>query len=489
MLTEQSESKLNTSNKCTSCKEDLVAERYVSCARCADGYHHKCVEDNFDIIQGNWLCAECKVNKSSSDFSVVAQNTAGASVEAIKSDVEAYLRRQANKAADVNSSTTAQTEELRRLLRTQHQQLIEMQCAQKENDEKFQQQIAELQNSHISDIQRIRDAALEGIETAQAEAQNAIGVFNSRTSGLEEKLKLASERRLTKNQQLAHIKHMLEQLSVSPSCEKRDLIVPSAPPLEDKREEKEKKFRSEDTDSYLQNSSFIDVGHRDPVSEGFDRLSIAMNRQYLQKIPSFDGDEREWAVFEAVYNATTTSGRYTDAENVTRLREALKPPALDLVLDLVLFSTDAGQIMEELKEAYGRPVRLMTRMMNDLIVHPTLRNQPEEKLREFATKVKTFVATVKSLKRHADLHNVYAVECLSLKLRGHHYKDWTKKKRTYPDADLQMFADFLSEKVKEIPPDIEGATMQPKVKSLQPATQSRLQTARGMSPSGDNKIY
>jgi hypothetical protein len=119
-----------------------------------------------------------------------------------------------------------------------------------------------------------------------------------------------------------------------------------------------------------------------------------MQRKYLQKLPAFNGDERSWAYFEAIYETTTAEGHYSEADNVARLREALKEPALDLVLDQVMYTTNASAIMADLREAYGRPERLVVRLMDELFSTPDMTSATDPKLRGFAIQTKSYVANL-----------------------------------------------------------------------------------------------
>lgn len=186
------------------------------------------------------------------------------------------------------------------------------------------------------------------------------------------------------------------------------------------------------------------------------QLAVTMKRQYMQKLPKFSGVPREWAFFESVYNSTTEEGQFTETENVFRLREALVSPALDLVLDQVMFSTNAAKIMSDLKEAYGRADRLIMELTKEILAIPPLKRSSDPKLRDFGIAVKNFVAKVKSLQREGDLKTEYTLCMLADKLQEAPglYKEWARKKLANPNEDLESFAAFLMEKVAEMPPGL-----------------------------------
>lgn len=82
--------------------------------------------------------------------------------------------------------------------------------------------------------------------------------------------------------------------------------------------------------------------------EAVNLLAMTLSRRDIQKLPEFEGDMKEWAYFESVYNATTIEGNYSEQQNVRRLHKALKKEALSLVRDKLMFSADASDIMDDL---------------------------------------------------------------------------------------------------------------------------------------------
>lgn len=102
-------------------------------------------------------------------------------------------------------------------------------------------------------------------------------------------------------------------------------------------------------------------------NEVIGQLAAVMGRKHLTKLPTFAGDEKEWAYFEVVFNRTTVEGRYTEADNAARLREALRQPALTLVQSQLMYSTSASEVMDSLRAFYGRPEKMIFAHMQSLM--------------------------------------------------------------------------------------------------------------------------
>jgi hypothetical protein len=186
--------------------------------------------------------------------------------------------------------------------------------------------------------------------------------------------------------------------------------------------------------------------------DAIERVAVTLSRQYLAKLPKFSGEPKEWSYFHSVYETTTAQGQYTEADNVARLRESLKDPARGLVSHL-LCATDASAIIEALRKVYGRADNLIYILMEELKNGPEMHAENDLNLREFAVKVQSFVATVKSLHRESELRCTYTVTALANKLHHVHYKEWSRRFDQDPSLCMEAFAKFLSEKVMEIHPD------------------------------------
>ena len=183
-----------------------------------------------------------------------------------------------------------------------------------------------------------------------------------------------------------------------------------------------------------------------------DKLVTLMNRQQFDKLPEFSGIRKEWAFFKGVYQDTSMKGKFSPWENVNRLRNALKGDAKNLVWDKLMYSSNAEAIMSELEQEFGKPAALVTELMNELFESKRIEKVNDKNLVSFSIKVKDYVATCKSLNREVDLQNEHGLTMLSLKLGSTNYfQPWQRKKNVNQDLNLEDFANFLQEKVREMP--------------------------------------
>ncbi|XP_055836519.1 uncharacterized protein LOC129905140 [Episyrphus balteatus] len=184
-------------------------------------------------------------------------------------------------------------------------------------------------------------------------------------------------------------------------------------------------------------------------------LLTILNRNNVQELPSFSGEnKREWPYFEEVYKSTTIEGRYSDKENVARLRKALKGEAYHMVSDRLKYSSDADAIMDSLRTMFGRSGVLVHDLTAELLNLPKLSSKCDPKLRIWAVKVNGFVADLKSMNKEEDLTNGYVLTCLASRLGASLYQEWQKRKSGLLNVSIQQFAEFLTEKVIDLPPDL-----------------------------------
>uniref|UniRef100_A0A182WRW6 Uncharacterized protein n=1 Tax=Anopheles quadriannulatus TaxID=34691 RepID=A0A182WRW6_ANOQN len=91
-----------------------------------------------------------------------------------------------------------------------------------------------------------------------------------------------------------------------------------------------------------------------------------LRRQSLMPLPKFGGSPKEWAFFKKTFDDTSEEGKFTDLENLTRLRQSLYGAALDNVRQLIMESENVKEIMKSLETAYGRPSLVYSELLADL---------------------------------------------------------------------------------------------------------------------------
>ena len=131
-------------------------------------------------------------------------------------------------------------------------------------------------------------------------------------------------------------------------------------------------------------------------------LDTFIGRQGAGPLPSFDGTPAEWPVFIQIYESSTNTCNYTDAENLARLQNSLKGNAKTLVQSLLALPANVPTIIETLKLHYGRSDLIIETLIDQVQALPSV---DELHLSDFAVAVQNLFTTIVSADAEAHLQN------------------------------------------------------------------------------------
>lgn len=83
--------------------------------------------------------------------------------------------------------------------------------------------------------------------------------------------------------------------------------------------------------------------------------NIACRQVLSKELPTYSGRPEEWAIFYSSFEHSTQLCMYSGAENLIRLQRALKGDALKSVGNMLLIPSSVPEVMQMLKQLYGRP--------------------------------------------------------------------------------------------------------------------------------------
>ncbi|XP_052749795.1 uncharacterized protein LOC128200431 [Galleria mellonella] len=202
----------------------------------------------------------------------------------------------------------------------------------------------------------------------------------------------------------------------------------------------------EDHTLRLKERSFTPGGSRD-IERLADTLEQMMKRRppprQATDLPLFSGAPSEWLQFEAAMKETTEAYHFTPMENLARLRNCLRGEAREAVAPLLSASTHPEQVMNTLKQCFGRPEVIADQMMEELKHLPKLGGSPTE-LNTFAVKMQNAVVVLKKL-RMGYLHNPLMLREVLEKLSPHQRARWYDYAESEAEASDQPEIVLLSE--------------------------------------------
>lgn len=149
------------------------------------------------------------------------------------------------------------------------------------------------------------------------------------------------------------------------------------------------------------------------LNEGSSRL---VNRLTTAKqLPDFSGNALEWLNFKKEYENSTVLGEYSEEENITRLNQAIKGEAREVVGVLLATSRDSREIIETLDLNYGNKRTVAQKIVDDLNNLPSIESG-KISLTAFAIKIKNATIAFKNLSLTGYLHSPELVRSVGNKL-------------------------------------------------------------------------
>ncbi|XP_065087716.1 uncharacterized protein LOC135709338 [Ochlerotatus camptorhynchus] len=182
---------------------------------------------------------------------------------------------------------------------------------------------------------------------------------------------------------------------------------------------------------------------------GPTRIQLAARSGVSKRLPTFSGKPEELPLFYGMYQASNEACGYSDIENLVRLQECLKGPALEMVRGQLLLPKSVPKVIGKLRQLYGRPEQLLQSHLEK--VHK-LEPPKVGKLASFipfGTAVEQLCEHLEAAELKQHLINPLLIQDLVEKLPDNDKREWVRFKRGKKKVTLRTFTDFLSEIVSE----------------------------------------
>jgi hypothetical protein len=180
--------------------------------------------------------------------------------------------------------------------------------------------------------------------------------------------------------------------------------------------------------------------------------------QELEKLPDFSGDIEQWPEFLKIYQETTRDGKFSDVENLNRLKNHIKPPAKDLLGVVMEGNTTAERIMEALHSMYGRSEIILGKYTKELLNVPDITSKTDVKIKNFDMKLNGYCGLI-DVKMESSLQNapMEAVSLQKLEKAPSMYSRWMSIKRS-KTLTVEDFTKFITTVWTEMPPENRDST-------------------------------
>ena len=142
-----------------------------------------------------------------------------------------------------------------------------------------------------------------------------------------------------------------------------------------------------------------------PKDNGEMRGFVARQVVETRELPTFSGLPEEWPVFFEHYEASTQECQFSNAENMARLRKALKGRVRVAVSALLALPGNVTNVMQTLQRRFGRPDFIIQSLIEKAKGMPAVREGDLLSLIDFGNAVGSLVSTMDPLKSVGHLSN------------------------------------------------------------------------------------
>ncbi|XP_062542311.1 uncharacterized protein LOC134210280 [Armigeres subalbatus] len=227
-------------------------------------------------------------------------------------------------------------------------------------------------------------------------------------------------------------------------------IVPSQDVSDSDDETDADETAEEDPTTYSEESD----GSIEETERKLTKISKRKSSQYgsgiSRKLPTFSGKPEEWPLFYGTYQASNEACGYSDVENLVRLQECLKGPALEMVRGQLLLPKSVPKVIAKLRQLYGRPEQLLQSHLDKVRRLESPKTGKLASFIPFGTAVEQLCEHLEAAELKQHLVNPLLVQDLVDKLPDNEKREWVRFKRGKKRVTLRTFTDFLSEIVAEV---------------------------------------
>ncbi|XP_055613257.1 uncharacterized protein LOC129759762 isoform X1 [Uranotaenia lowii] len=182
---------------------------------------------------------------------------------------------------------------------------------------------------------------------------------------------------------------------------------------------------------------------------GPTRAQRAARQVLSKKLPTFTGRSEDWPLFYSSYTNSADACGFSNVENLVRLQECLKGPALESVRSRLLLPNSVPQVIETLRMLYGKPEQLIHTLLNKVRKTDAPRSDRLETFVPFGMAVQELCDHLEAVNLQDHLVNPILIQELVDKLPAATKREWVQCRRLADRVTLRTFADFTSNIVAE----------------------------------------
>ncbi|XP_062702664.1 uncharacterized protein LOC134285598 [Aedes albopictus] len=182
---------------------------------------------------------------------------------------------------------------------------------------------------------------------------------------------------------------------------------------------------------------------------GPTKAQLAARNGISKKLPAFSGKPDEWPLFIGSFEASNKACGFNDVENLVRLQESLKGPALESVRGQLLLPKSVPKVISKLRQLYGRPEQLLHCHLEKVKRLDPPRADKLESYIPFGNVVEQLCDHLEAASLKDHLVNPLLIQDLVDKLPASDKREWVRFRSKKKKVTLKTFSKFLSKIVSE----------------------------------------
>ncbi|XP_062707101.1 uncharacterized protein LOC115264963 [Aedes albopictus] len=463
-----------TETPCAACDDvSTENEKMIGCDGCQLWFHLRCVGVSVEEAEKKkkWYCADdkcqqakkkrknpVKKNGDESDRSSVKSDATLTLEQKLKAMEESQVRMEQELDAEI--VLKRKEKEIQRSIERKRRALEEQMREEEEEEEKrWQEEILQerkLQLDRMRARQQSFEASMKNLDeemsklktaeknsTQQRDAGEGVSGVN-RTPLRNPEIGKLTEHNVKKLKKVESEEESENESNSEDSSEETDSDVSSEPDIP--TSVKGRKTAASKDKAKLDNLSQHGLGQ---ARCGPTKAQLSARSGISKKLPVFSGQPEEWPLFYGTYTASNEACGYTDVENLVRLQECLKGPALEMVRGQLLLPKSVPKVIVKLRQLYGRPEQLLQSHLEKVRRLEPPKAGKLASFIPFGTAVEQLCEHLEAAELQQHLVNPLLIQDLVDKLPDNDKREWVRFKRGKRKVTLRTFTNFLSEIVSE----------------------------------------
>lgn len=425
MSLEGDERRTNTCEKCSNAIDDISIA--VNCNNCSRSFHRSCVviNDNTDV----WKCPQC-----SSKFLQPHAPKSNRSRRSVNSVNAVKLMEERTKIL-TEQENLLKEEGLQLQKIREEEELALRQVAEKKKERAVQMEISfQKRKSILAEKQKIIEETIRSVAgSSRASSCGSADVSRERTKQwVNDK---SNQPTTTENKEEAQIQNncpiVPQPFDISNPLNAKNAVTSTQTGAIPKPK-KDARF-----EEYNGNASRRFQLTRDDIAA----------RHVIKPLTKFNGNPKAWNGFISSYERSCGMGNFSNDENLERLRDCLSGDALTAVGYRLHYGCLADEIIDELRNLFGRPEFIIEELVKDLKTEPNPRIEDIDSLIKFALHVNNICSIMVSAKLSEHLWDPNLLKDMEKKLPAVLLMEWANHKNaSLSKCNIESFSAWMKNK-------------------------------------------